>query len=106
MQTTSSETSARLSTGSSRNALVAWLCVAVAFVALGFVGASSGQTDPNVLYKYSFAVGSTVIYAVFVAITLVIANLIGSPTATAGLNRFSWRWVWIAVGLIVVVLLF
>ncbi|HYY33604.1 MAG TPA: type II CAAX endopeptidase family protein [Gaiellaceae bacterium] len=106
MQTTSSETSARLSTGSNRNALVAWLCVAAAFVALGFIGASSGQTDPNVLYEYSFAAGSTVIYAVLVTITLVIANLIGSPTGTTGLNRFSWRWVWIALGLIVLVLVF
>jgi membrane protease YdiL (CAAX protease family) len=106
MQTTSSETSPRLSTGSGRNALVAWFCVAAAFVALGFVATVSSQTDPNILYKYSFAAGSAVTYGIFVAITLLIARWLQEPLAAVGLTAFSWRWVWIAVGLIVLVLIF
>jgi membrane protease YdiL (CAAX protease family) len=103
MQTTSSPTSPRLSSGSSW-ALVAWTAVAAAFVALAFVGTSSGQTDPNILYKYSFAIGSTVAYAILVAVTFLIARWLGRPIAALGLASFSWRWVGIALGLIVLVL--
>lgn len=105
MQTTSSPTSPRLSTGSDSRALAAWVAVAAAFVALAFVGTSSGQTDPNILYKYSFAIGSTVAYAVLVGITFLIARWLGRPLAAVGLSSFAWRWVWIAIGLIVLVLL-
>jgi uncharacterized protein len=104
MQPTSSETSARLSNGSRRGALAAWLGVAALLVALGFIGTSTGQSDPNVLYDYSFAVGSTLIYAILVAVTFAIARALGRPLAAAGLTKFSWSWAWKAVGLIVLVL--
>jgi membrane protease YdiL (CAAX protease family) len=104
MQTTSLETSDRLSNGSSRGALAAWLGVAALLVALGFVGTSTGQSDPNVLYDYSFAVGSTIIYAILVAVSFGIASALGRPFVAAGLAKFSWSWTWKAVGLIVVVL--
>jgi CAAX protease family protein len=104
MQTTSSETSSRRSIASSQRALVAWVAVAVAFVALAFIGTSSGQTDPNILYKYSFAAGSTIAYAILVGVTLLIARWLGRPLAAVGLVSFPWRWVWIAIGMIVLVL--
>jgi hypothetical protein len=105
MQTTSSETSPRRSIVSSQRALAAWAAVAVAFVALAFLGSSSGQTDPDVLYKYSFAALGTVSYAVLVGVTFLIARWLGRPLAAVGLTSFSWRWTWIAIGLIVLVLL-
>jgi len=104
MQTTSSETSARLSNGSSRGALAAWLGVAALLIALGFIGTSTGQSDPNVLYDYSFAAGSTVIYAILVAVSFAIASALGRPLVAAGLTKFSWSWTWKAVALIVLVL--
>jgi membrane protease YdiL (CAAX protease family) len=106
MQPTISETSSRLSSPSSRYALAAWLFVAGIFVALAFTGTASSDTDPNVLYKYSFGVGATVLYAIFVGVTLLIARWLGRPPEATGLTRFSWRWAGIAVGLIILVLIF
>lgn len=105
IQTTSSQTSAKLSTGASQGALVAWLCVAALFVTAGFLGSTSGQTDPGILYEYRFAIGSSVIYAVLVGVALLIARSLGQPLTAAGLKKFSWSWVWKAVGLIVLVLI-
>jgi membrane protease YdiL (CAAX protease family) len=104
MSATSSETSARLSNGSNRNALIAWLAIVALLVALGFVGTSTGQTDPDVLYDYSFAGGSAVIYAILVAVTLAIAHSYGDAVGALGLQSTSWWWIWRAVGLIVLVL--
>jgi membrane protease YdiL (CAAX protease family) len=104
MPTTSSGTFVSLWTGSSRKALAAWLVMAGIFVGVAFVGSSSSQTDPNVLYKYSFGAGSAVVYGIVVTLTLVIANFLGEPLAEVGLKRFSWRWLAIAVGLIVLVM--
>ncbi|HEY3068979.1 MAG TPA: type II CAAX endopeptidase family protein [Gaiellaceae bacterium] len=105
MQTTSSEISPRRSIASSQRALVAWSAVAIAFVALAFVGSSSGQIDPDILYKYSFAATSIVAYAILVGVTLFIARWLGRPLGAVGLVSFRWRWVWIAIGLIVLVLI-
>jgi membrane protease YdiL (CAAX protease family) len=104
MQPTSSETSAKRSSGFSRAALAAWLGVATLLVALGFIGTSTAQSDPSVLYDYSFAAGSVLIYAILVAVSLAIARALGRPLAAAGLTKFSWSWTWKALGLIVLVL--
>jgi uncharacterized protein len=106
MEPTSPAISTGLSSASSRYALAAWLCVAAAFVALAFVGTATSETDPNVLYEYSFGAGSIVIYAIFVGVTLLIARWLGRPSEATGLIRFSWRWTGIAVGLIILVLIF
>jgi len=105
MPTTSSETSARPSIGSNRGPLLAWCGIAALFIGQAFYGSVSGQIDPNILYDYSFAAGSTVIYAIIVAVTLVIANFLGDPIAIVGLRGFAWRWIGIAVGLILLVLI-
>ena len=80
MPTTSSQTSPRLSSAPSRGAIAAWLAIAVLLIALGFVGASSGETDRNILYDYAFAAGSVVIYGILVGVTLVIASRLGRPS--------------------------
>lgn len=95
----------RPSTGSSQAALAAWAALATLLIALGFVGASSGQTDRDVLYEYSFAVGSIVIYTILVGAALAIARWFGRPLSALGLKRFEWKWVWIALGLILLTLL-
>jgi membrane protease YdiL (CAAX protease family) len=88
-----------------KGALFAWASVAVVLIALGFIGTSSGETDPDVLYDYSFAVGGIVIYSILVGVTFVIAAALGRPLEAAGLKRFEWRWIWIAIGLIILVLI-
>jgi membrane protease YdiL (CAAX protease family) len=105
MQTTSSATSTKPSTASSRTAAAAWAAVALVFVVLGFAGTSAGQTDEEVLYEYSFAIGSLVIYGFLIGISFAIALWLGRPAPALGLKRFAWRWVWIALGLILLVLL-
>ena len=105
MPTTSSQISDRLSTAPSRGAIAAWLAIAALLVALGFVGTSTGEANPDILYDYAFAGGSVVIYGILVGVALVIASRLGPPLEAAGLKRFKWRWVGIAVGLILLVLI-
>jgi uncharacterized protein len=88
-----------------RGAIVAWALIAIALVVLAFLGTSTGDSDPDVLYDYAFAVGSIVIYGILVGITFAIAARLGRPLEAAGLKRFAWRWVWIAIGLIILVLI-
>jgi membrane protease YdiL (CAAX protease family) len=104
MPTTSSEISARPSTGSSRSAAAAWGAVALGLIVLGFAGTSAGETDQEVLYEYGFAIGSAAIYGILVGITFGIALWLGRPLPALGLKSFAWRWVWIAIGLILLVL--
>jgi membrane protease YdiL (CAAX protease family) len=105
MPMTSSQTSPRLWTAPSRGAIAAWLAIAALLIALGFVGTSSGEVDRDVLYDYAFASGSVVIYGILVGAALLIASRLGRTLEAAGLKRFEWRWVGIAVGLIVLVLI-
>ena len=105
MQATSSQASAETSNGLKKTPLFVWTGIAVLLIAIGFAGTSSGQTEQDVLYDYSFGIGSIVIYSILVGITLAIAASLGHPLETAGLKGFAWRWVWIAVGLIVLVLI-
>jgi membrane protease YdiL (CAAX protease family) len=105
MQATSSQTSARPSSELSKGPLGVWTGIAVLLIAIGFVGTSSGQTEPDVLYDYRFGIGSIVIYSILVGLTLAIAASLGQPLEAAGLKRFAWRWVWIAIGLILLVLI-
>lgn len=104
MSTTSSPTSDSLSAGSSRAAAAAWAVVAAALVAVGFAGASAGETDQDILYDYGFAIGTLLIYGFLIGITFAIALWLGRPLPALGLKRFAWRWVGIAIGLILIVL--
>jgi membrane protease YdiL (CAAX protease family) len=46
-----------------------------------------------------------VIYGILVGVALVIASRLGHPLEAAGLKWFKWRWLGIAVGLILLVLI-
>jgi uncharacterized protein len=105
MEAISSQTSVTPSRRPSRTTLGLWTGIAIALIAIGFVGTSSGGAPPNLLYQYSFGVQSMVIYAILIAITLALASGLGSPIDAAGLKRFAWRWVGIAIGLIILVLI-
>jgi uncharacterized protein len=78
--------------------------VAALLVAVGFIGTTTGETDPEILYEWSFAAGSVALYAVLVGVTLVIGRSFRAPLAALGLTRFDWRWAGCAVGLIILVL--
>ncbi len=97
-------TERRLSTAPRKGPLIAWAGVALLLIGLGFFGSSSGESDPDILYDYSFAIGGIVIYSVLVGVAIAIAAWLGHPLEAAGLKRFAWRWVGIAVGLIILVL--
>ena len=105
MPTTSSRISDKLSTAPSRGAIAAWLAIAALLIALGFLGASTDEANPDILFDYAFAGASVVIYGILVGVALVIASRLGHPLEAAGLKSFKWRWVGIAVGLILLVLI-
>src|SRR6266511_441046 len=105
MPTTWSQISDRLSTAPSHGAIAAWLAIAALLIALGFVGEATDEANPDILYDYAFAGGSVVIYGILVGVAFVIASRLGHPLEAAGLKLFKWRWVGIAVGLILLVLI-
>jgi len=89
----------------SRPTLAVWSGIALGLIVLGFAGTSSGGVEPDVLYDYSFGIGSIFIYAILIGITFAVASGLGDPLEAAGLKRFAWKWVGIALGLIVLVLI-
>jgi membrane protease YdiL (CAAX protease family) len=105
MEAVSSQTSDTPSRRPSTKTLGIWTGIAVVLIVLGFAGTSSGGAEPNVLYDYSFGIGSTVIYAILIAITLALASGLGNPLEAAGIKRFAWKWIGIAIGLIILVLI-
>jgi membrane protease YdiL (CAAX protease family) len=106
MQTTSSPTSATPWTDYKAVPFFAWSALATLFVVAGFASqATSGGDTSRVLYDYGFAVGTIVIYAILVGLTFLIALAYSRPPAAIGLRRFAWRWVAIALGLIILVLI-
>lgn len=105
MQTTSSPISNRLSNAPKPVGIAAWLALASGIIALGFISRASGGTSENALYDYDLAVSSVIVYAILVGIVFWIASAYGSAREALGLSTFSWRWVWIACGLIVAALI-
>jgi membrane protease YdiL (CAAX protease family) len=77
--------------------------VAALFAGLNFLAAGAGETDRNVLYKYSFVGSSLVGSAILVGVTLLIARWMGRPVAAIGLKGFEWRWLGAAAGVILAV---
>ncbi len=105
MQTISSPISATPSTDYKPVPFFAWSALAAAFIAGGFLSQSGSTDTSRVFYDYGFAVGTVTIYAVLVGLTFLIALAYKPPAPAIGIRRFEWRWVGIAVGLIVLVLL-
>ena len=106
MQTTSSPTSATPSSDYKAAPFIAWSILAALFIAFSFIGrAVSDEDTSDVFYDSGFAVTTIVYYAVLVGLTFLI-GLGYRPTPPAiGLNPFRWKWVGIAAGLIVGVLI-
>ena len=104
METTSSRTSSERSRWSRSNvALAAWLAISGLLIAVAFGSqAATGIQDDaenDVLFQYEFAIGSTVVYGVIVALTWLAARSFERPREALGLRSFPLRWVWIALGL-------
>jgi len=88
MQTTSSPTSATPSRDYKAVPFVGWSILAILFIAGSFASREISTEDTqNIFYDYGFAVTTIVYYAIL------------------GLNPFRWRWVGIAIGLIIGVLI-
>ena len=91
MQTTSSPTSATPSTAFKAVPFFGWSAVAVAFIVAGFASQASDSGDmSDVLYDYSFAVGTIVIYAVLAAVVLARADLIAAGVPRGVVHTAMW----------------
>lgn len=100
METTSSPTSERPSSGSSVTALVAWLAVAGIQIALAFGSRTLEGSDTEPLYEYNLAIGSLAAYGILVGITFWIASAYRDRDGALGLRPYAWRWLWIAGGVV------
>jgi CAAX protease family protein len=105
MQTTSSPTSATPSRDYKALPFVGWSVLAILFIAGGFASQASSGDNSDVFYQYGFAVGTVAIYAFLAGLTLLLALPYPRTTKAIGLNPFRWKWVAIAIGLIVGVLI-
>jgi membrane protease YdiL (CAAX protease family) len=106
MQTMSSPTSTTPSDTYRPVPFFAWSALAAGFVVLGFWSQATSTADTStVLYDYAFALGSIVSYAILAGLTIAIALAYRRPVAALGIRSFEWRWVGIAIGLIVAVLI-
>ena len=106
MQTTSSPTSATPSSDYKAVPFFGWSILAILFIAGSFIGREvSAEDTKDVFYDYGFAVTTVVYYAALVGFTFALAIPYPRTPRALGLNRFRWRWVAIAVGLILGVLI-
>ena len=105
MQTTSSPTSATPSTDYKALPFFGWSALALLAVIVGFASQSGAGDNSTLFYQYSFAIGTLVFYAFAAGVTFVLALPYDEPARAIGLNSFRWRWVGIAIGLIIGVLL-
>jgi membrane protease YdiL (CAAX protease family) len=76
--------------------LALWLALIAFFIAVQYGSRSTGQTETDPLYKWSFAAGSVIQEAVFLLVVLAIAGFSMDRLALR-LPRLKWR----AVGLVV-----
>jgi len=106
METTSSPTSATPSNDYKTLPLVGWSVLATLFIVGGFASqAASSSDNSTVFYQYSFAFGTIALYAILVALTFLIALPYERTSDAIALRTFRWRWVPIAIGLIIGVLI-
>src|SRR5712671_1975195 len=76
--------------------LALWLALIAFFIAVQYGRRSTGQTETDPLYRWSFAAGSVIQEAVFLLVVLAIAGFSMDRLALR-LPRLKWR----AVGLVV-----
>ncbi len=106
MQTTSSPTSATPSSDYKAVPFFGWSLLAVLFIAGSFLSREISTEDTkNIFYDYDFAVTTIVWYAALVGLTFALAIPYPRTRRALGLNPFRWRWVGIAFGFIIGVLI-
>jgi uncharacterized protein len=106
MQTTSSPTSATPSSDYKALPFFGWSLLAVVFIAGSFLSREISTEDTkNIFYDYDFAVTTIVWYAALVGLTFALAIPYPRTPRALGLNPFRWRWVGIAFGFIIGVLI-
>ena len=106
MQTTSSPTSATPSSDYKAVPFIGWSLLAVLFIAVSFLSREISTEDTrNIFYDYGFAVTTIVWYAALVGLTFALAIPYPRTPRALGLNPFRWRWVGIAIGFIIGVLI-
>ncbi len=99
MQTTSSLTStARSFTRRDVVALAAWLATAAGLITLAF---GQGDIPRDLVYEYEFAISTVVAFGLLLALTFMISLAYRDPLPALGIRGFAWRWLGIALGLIV-----
>jgi membrane protease YdiL (CAAX protease family) len=105
METTSSPTSATPSSDYKAVPFFGWSALAVLAVAVGFISQASSEDTTTLFYQYSFALETILTYAFIASVTFLLALPYEKPAAAIGLRTFRWRWVPIAIGLIIGVLI-
>lgn len=104
MEPTSSPTSSERSPWSkSAGALAAWLLVSTLLIAVTFAGSQAGGAADDegvpVFFRYDFAIGGAIIYAVLFSIAWIIASIgFGDAPQALGFRRFRPVYVWVALG--------
>jgi len=78
--------------------------MAILFIAAGFASQATAGDTSTAFYQYSLATGTIVIYAIIVGLTFLIGRPYPDTRRAIGLNAFRWKWVGIAIGLIIGVL--
>lgn len=106
MLTTPSPADAEARGARSNGALTAWLALAALQIFAAFAAARAGATtddgDLEPVFRYDVAVGSFVVYGVLALLAVGIAAFgFGNATTELGLRRFPARWIFIAVGVVV-----
>ena len=107
--TTSSPTSSEPSPAPRTTAaLVAWLAIAFALAAFAYAAQYGGDArdTADALYRYETAFGGGFVYLVLIAVTFGIARLLRDWSDALGLRAFAQRWVWAALGVVVLVAVF
>ncbi len=85
-----------------RGKLVAWVALVAALTAASYGSrAAGGKPDPDVLYRYSTAVGALIQYGLILLIVLVISR--GERRLLALRRPSSWRWVFGSAAIVLVV---
>src|SRR5215218_10355640 len=108
METTSSPTSSAPSKRPSGAAIAGaalWLLLALAQLALAFVGSSSDGGERELIYDYEFAIGVPIVYGIVIGLTIAIGTAYGSPFEAIGLRGFRFRWIGIAIAVVFVAFL-
>ena len=101
MRTTSSPTSTRRSRRRNPVPLAIWLTISAGLIALAFWAQSEDGTTEDALYDVDLAVNGLFFYGIVIGASFLIALAYDRPLRALGFRRFRLRWLWIALGIVV-----